>query len=159
MKRRKIPLETFWIGAAVGVCLGVPLATLAIYALPRVFGVGEAESSMGRIARLSVIFAGFPAFLAGGGVARLVAHRYAERVAKGTLGADLAVGAAAGALAGIGTVVLTAVPVGGMPEIPLAWLWVIAVGAISGALTGSAIGVLIGVRMRRRPRQEEARPS
>ncbi len=151
---RKTPRWTFSIGGAVGVALGVPLASLTLLALLSAVGTGDADAGLTRIVRLSVIFAGLPAFLSGGGVARLVAHRLAEG-APGMRRA-LPIGVAAMAAAGAGLEILTAVPVGGMPDDRIAWLGVAGTGAISGALTGLAIAALVGMRVARHHRPEEA---
>jgi hypothetical protein len=138
----------------VGLALGIPLAALTLFALLSSMGPHDADSGLGRIARMAGIFAGFPAFLAGGGVARLIAHRLAEGGSGTRRG--LFIGALAMAVAGAGIEVLTAVPVGGMPPESAAWAAVVGAGAISGAITGLAIGALVGMRVARHQGPKEA---
>ena len=77
MAQRKTPRGTFWIGGAVGLALGLPLLSMLLYAIAAGVGVGDPATSIDRIGRIALAFAGFPAFLTGGGVARLAAHRTA----------------------------------------------------------------------------------
>src|SRR5688572_3205202 len=144
---RKTPRWTFLIGGSVGLALGVPLASLTLFVLEHLISPPDAAFGLGRIARLSAMFAGFPAFLSGGGAARLVAHRLAEGSSEPRRA--LLLGAAAMAVAGSGILVLTAVPSGAMPDTSLAWASVVGAGAISGGLTGLAIGALIGMKVKR----------
>lgn len=155
MKLRKIPRGTFWIGglSAVAVCL--PLTALALLAVAQRLHVGAADATEWQAVTFAAIFAGLPTFLCGGGVARLVAHRLAESSApsarRGLILAAIAMG-----VGGVGTAILTAVPLGGLPEKPAAW-WPIAVaGLAAGAATGLAIGLLIGGRTLRHRRRLEA---
>jgi hypothetical protein len=153
VRLRKVPRGTFLVGGLIAVALGLPLVSVALLGLARVAGIGDPESPLDRIALLSAIFAGFPAFLSGGGVARLAAHRLAEvRFAGGAvppLSRALVIAALAMGAAGIGIAVLTAVPIGGMPEEPPLWAIVAAAGLVAGAITGVAIGLLVGMRQRR----------
>jgi hypothetical protein len=157
MKVRKIPRGTFWIGGLSAVALGLPLTTLALHVLAGRVLIGRTEVLEVQIGILALIFAGLPAFLTGGGVARLVAHRLAER---DPLGGGrlvpvraLAVGAAAMALCGVGLMLLTVVPLGGLPERPVKWWPLGAAGIGIGIVTGLAIAVLVGARTQRWRRQ------
>src|SRR5262249_46548459 len=109
MKPRKIPRGTFWIGGLAALALGLPLTTLALAFLAERLHIGRPDATQAQIGLMAAIFAGLPAFLTGGGVARLVAHRLAEspapRVWRGLVLAVLAM-----ALGGIGIMVLAAVP-------------------------------------------------
>lgn len=155
MKLRKIPRGTFWIGglSAVAVCL--PLTALALLAVAQRLHVGAADSTEWHALTFAAIFAGLPTFLCGGGVARLVAHRLAESSAPSPR-RGLVLGAIAMGLGGVGTAILTAVPLGGLPEKPATW-WPIAVaGLVAGGATGLAIGLLVGARTLRHRRRLEA---
>ncbi len=157
MKLRKIPRGTFWIGglAAVAVCL--PLTALGLLAVAQRLHVGAADATEWQAFTFAAIFAGIPTFLVGGGVARLVAHRLAESEAPSARRA-LVVGAIAMGIGGVGTAILTAVPLGGLPEKPAGW-WPIAVaGLVAGVATGLAIGFLVGARTLRHRRRLEAAP-
>jgi hypothetical protein len=145
MKARKIPRGTFWIGGLAGVALGLPLTTLALSFLAERMHVGRPDATEAQIATLAAAFAGLPAFLTGGGVARLVAHRLAESPAPSAW-RGLATGAAAMALGGVGLMILVAVPLGGLPEKAASWWPLGAAGAAVGAVVGLAIAVLVGGR-------------
>jgi hypothetical protein len=82
-------------------------------------------------------------------VARLVAHRMAERPDSG-LGRAVARAAAAMGFAGIGLALICAVPLGVLPEEPKYWWPLAIVGAVAGTVTGVAVAVLAGMRQRRR---------
>ena len=139
MAMGKPPRGTFWIGGAVGLALGLPLLSLMLLLAARVLAVGDPTNGLDRIGRMALAFAGFPAFLTGGGVARLAAYR-----PRALLAGTLAMGAA-----GIGLAYLTAVPLGGMPEDPIRWAWLALAGLTSGAVTGLAIAGLVETRHRR----------
>jgi hypothetical protein len=153
MKVRKIARGTFWIGALVTVALGLPLTAIALRALARRAGIGDPEAGLEHILALAAVFAGFPSWLAGGGVARLVAHRMTEREV--SVRRSLIPGCAAMTAVGMGMAVLTAVPLGGMPERPLRWLPVFLVGAVVGAVVGVAVGILVAMRQRRHIEKEQ----
>lgn len=148
MKVRKIPRGTFFIGGLACVALCLPLTTLAMQLLGRRFGLLRADAS---IPLLALVFAGLPAFLTGGGVARLVAHRLAEEPS----GHAWTTAAAPMAIAGVGLLLLTAVPTGGLPEKPAQW-WPLGVaGLLAGFVTGVAIALLVGPRTLRYRRRME----
>jgi hypothetical protein len=145
---RKIPRGCFWIGGLLGVALGLPLTTLALTALAERMRFGRLDATQAQIGILALIFAGLPAFLTGGGVGRLVAHRIAE-APKPSTGRAVGIGALAMAAGGIGIAVLCAVPLGGLPDRSTRWWPLAAAGALCGALCGAAIGVLVGARVLR----------
>lgn len=153
MATRKVARGTFWLGGTVGVALGLPLLSMALYALGQVTEEREAALPLYHIVTYAFLFAGVPAGIAGGGVARLAAHRSAERAHES--GQPLAMtratllAAAAMAVSGAGLAVLVAVPLGGMPESSLAYLPLCGAGMGAGALTGLAIGWLASTRQRR----------
>jgi MFS family permease len=160
VKLRKIPRGTFWLGglAGVGVCL--PLTTLALVALAQRFHVGpqaSGDAAEADVALFAAIFAGLPTFLAGGGVARLVAHRLAESKAPSSR-RGLVIAAIAMGIAGIGAALLTAVPLGGLPENPRAWWPILVAGLVAGFVAGIAIGLLVAGRTIRHRRRLEAAP-
>lgn len=140
MQPGKIPRGTFWIGAFCGLTLGVPLLTLAI-------APGERGVPLEAVLFHAAVFAGLPALVTSGGVARLVAARLAERDRPPTVRAALAVGAPVMTLAGVGLGVLVLVPLG--PPAPATWGPMLAGSAAAGLATGAAVAVLVGVRQGR----------
>lgn len=148
-KVRKIPRFTFLMGGAAALAVGVPLLAAALAILARTAGVGDPATGLERLTRLAYVFAGFPAFLSGGGAARLAAHRAAESGAVGWR-LPLVAGAASMGLAGAALAYLVAVPAGGMPEEPVRWIGAGVAGLLAGALTGLGIGALVALRQRRR---------
>jgi hypothetical protein len=148
MKLRKIPRGTFWVGGLAAVALAEPLLAVGIYGLTQRLHFGPRAVSLDEIFWISLIFSGIPAWLVGGGVARVVAHRSVER-SDMTLGKALALGAVTLGVGGIGLAVLAAVPLGVLPDDPRQWAPIGAVGALAGALTGLAVTVLVALRQRR----------
>src|SRR5688572_28357643 len=78
MKLRKVPRGTFWIGGLASQAMSVPLLALGIHAVSEPLGLSRRPAPLDQTFWISLAFAGIPAFVAGGGVARLVAHRLAE---------------------------------------------------------------------------------
>ena len=148
MKVRKIPRGTVWIGGLASVALCVPLLTLALHGLGDRLGLSRNPAPLDRTFWISLVFAGLPAFAAGGGVARLVAHRLAEQPHL-RLRAAVWRGGATMAVAGIGLAILAGVPAGVLGEHPLHWLPYAIAGLAAGAVTGVAISVLAALRQRR----------
>ena len=126
--QRPPPPGGFLKGALLGFVAVIPALAAAIYALSR-FGIGDGASSYQRIVGFVAIFAGLPTVLSAGGVGRVAAHQ-------GVRAAALAFAAA-----GAGLVLLGAIPLGGLPEDPLQWLWLCFAGAVMGAMLGAVIGL------------------
>lgn len=147
----KVPRWTFFYGGLVAVLLGVPLLAVAIRWMARVLLVGDSTKPLDEVLVLAAVFAGIPALVTGGGVARLVSHRTAEK--QGGSGSIpwrvLVEGTLAMGFAGAGLAFLVAVPLGGMPEAPLEWAKIAVVGLVVGLLIGLASGGLALVRTRR----------
>ena len=123
----------------VALVLGLPLLATTVYLLGQL-GICSAESFR-RDLRFTALFAGLPALLTAGGVGRLAARRVIDG---GQLMASLRTGAITYATASMGLIVLVAVPIGGLPEEPLRWSWLLVAGATSGALVGAVIGLWAG---------------
>jgi uncharacterized membrane protein YbhN (UPF0104 family) len=147
MKLRKIPRGTFLLGGLGAVALSVPLLSIGIYTLTQELGWGPKVASLDDIFWISLIFSGFPALVVGGGVARLVAHRCAEQDL--SLPRALILGALTLGLGGIGLALVTALPLGALPEDPRHWSPLGGVGLLAGALTGLALSILVALRGRR----------
>ncbi len=143
MQPGNIPSGTFWIGASCGLLLGVPLLTLAIAA-------GQHGVPVDVVLSHAAIFAGFPAAITTGGVARLIAARLAEGDRPPTVGRALAVGVPVMTVAGGGLGVLVLIPLG--PPAPSGWGPMLAASAAAGLATGAAVAVLVGMRQRRHTR-------
>ncbi|MSP16070.1 MAG: hypothetical protein EXR73_05560 [Myxococcales bacterium] len=155
---RKVPRATFLLGALIGLA-APPLVGVALLLLARTVGIGDAASTAERNAHFALLFAGLPALLSGGGVARLVAHRLAERAGPPRLRTALALGVSAMALASIGLAILTAVPLGELPEEPLGFAPIAAAGLVAGMLPGATIGLITLLRQRRHQALRAAPPS
>jgi hypothetical protein len=127
-------------GAVLGLVLLIPLAALAVYLL-RLVGVGEPGATYTRVVGFVAVFAGLPAVLTAGGVAR-VAARLAVARGRGrkwsVFGAVLHT-----AVTGAGLVILTLVPLGEVPAGRDRWLWILGLGAAAGAIGGLVIGLWV----------------
>jgi len=130
----------FALGAAIGFVVGLPAFSAAVYLLS-LAGLGDTGRSYADVLRLALIFAGAPIVLTAGGVGR-VAARAADR---GAL-APLRAGASVMAVAGVGLIILVALPVGGLPDSWPPWLWYLPAGGVTGAAVGAAIGAVVGNR-------------
>ncbi len=130
----------FALGAAVGFVVGLPAFSATIFLLS-LAGLGDTSRSYPDVLRLALLFAGLPIVLTAGGVAR-VAARAADR---GGLAAVRA-GATVLAVAGVGLVILVALPVGGLPDHWPLWLWYLPAGSVTGAAVGAAVGAVVGTR-------------
>jgi hypothetical protein len=122
--------------------------TLAIHALADRLALSRDPAPLDRTFWISLAFAGVPALVAGGGVARMVAHRLAENPHLG-LRAALWRGGSAMAVCGVGLAVLAGVPAGVLGERLLGWIPYGLAGLLAGAVTGVAISVLAALRQRR----------
>ena len=148
MQQRKIPKGTFWIGAFCGAVLGIPLLTLML-------SVFEPRVSLSIIFFHAAGFAGVPALVTTGGVARWIAHRLADGDRPPSVGLALRISAPALAVAGAGWAILVLIPLG--PPVPLSWGPAIVGGAAAGIVTAAAMTVLVGVRQKRHT--EESPPA
>lgn len=145
---RVISRLTFWLGGLAAVAVGPALVSVALGILARKGGLGAPHAAEDTRLFVALGYAGLPAFVTGGGVARMVAHRRSEEGAAARFWRDVARGAGAMALAGIGLAVLTAVPLGGLPIEARRWAPLILVGIVCGVPTGLAVAALASVRQR-----------
>lgn len=159
-QHKKTPRLTFWLGGFVTATFGLTCLSIALRILARGAHVGDPAMPLETLLATAAIFAGVPALLTGGGVARLVAHRAEEHGGAGSpsLTRAMLTGAGAMAIGGTGLAFLVAVPLGGMPERPLAWLPLAGAGAAAGIVTGLALGVLVGQRQRRHHQKRQEAP-
>ena len=145
---RVISRLTFWLGGLAAIAVGPPLISVALGILARKSGLGDPHAAEDTRLFVALGYAGLPAFVTGGGVARLVAHRRYEEGSGARLWRDIARGAGAMALAGIGLAVLTAVPLGGLPIEAARWAPLLLVGIACGVPAGLAVAALASVRQR-----------
>jgi len=153
---QKPPLRSagaFWRGALAGIAVAIPLVIATEFLLSRT-GFGDPEGSFGRIVRFALFFTALPAALSAGGVARVALHAAARQPKDRTVAAIKA-GAAAFAPAGVGLLLLTAIPLGRLPEQPWRWLWLAVAGALAGALAGAVIGRVALFAMNREETDDE----
>ncbi len=136
-EERRVHRLTFWVGAGIALGITLPLTCLAMALLARAGVVGPQPGL--RLARFALIFATLPALLAGGGAARLAAHRALEVPGYRVVRTAFAHATPAMAIAGAGLMTLIGVPLGGMPEEPWTWSLLAAAGAVCGVPAGAAI--------------------
>jgi hypothetical protein len=150
------PLRTFVYGFAVGLAAALPLVIVALFVLSRV-GIGDPTSSFSRIARFAYAFSGLPAAITCGGVARSIAAR-ALRLRDPTFRGAALAGAIGLAPAGAGLLLIAALPLGRLPEEPLAWAWLAVAGGLAGALGGvvTARAALLALAVTDRARRPRA---
>lgn len=95
-----------------------------------------------RILRLTAVFAGIAAILTAAGIGRLAAHASVEK--NGGRRRAMQVARRAHAAASAGLIIIAAVPHGHLPDRPLMWIVVAAMGALIGLGCGMVIGFVCG---------------
>jgi len=95
-----------------------------------------------RILRLTTLFAGIAAVFTAGGIGRLAAYASIEK--HGGRRRAMWVGARAHAAAGVGLIMIAAVPHGHLPLTKMGWLALPAMGAVVGAVCGAIVGAVCG---------------
>lgn len=142
------PPRGFWLGALFGLVLVTPLYALLA------FGLGHlqylAMHSLEALLGYSAAFVALPAAITAGGIGRLVVRRVLAgaplRRAVRTAAANLSV-------AGVGLVILVALPAS--PTADTSSWWVIAIaGALTGALAGAVLGMVAGATAKAWKREE-----
>ncbi len=136
-EERRVHRLTFWVGCGIGLAVALPLTCFAFVVLARAGVVADQPGV--RLARFALIFAGLPAALAGGGAARLAAHRVLEVPGYRVVRTAFASATPAMVIAGAGLVILIGVPLGGMPEESWRWSFLALAGAVAGIFPGLAI--------------------
>ncbi|HEX4452711.1 MAG TPA: hypothetical protein VH143_17665 [Kofleriaceae bacterium] len=102
------------------------------------------------VIRLTAVFAGIAAVLTAAGIGRIAAQASIEQVGRGdeiSLGGRRHaawIAARTHAVAGIGLLVIAAIPQGHVPQHHAGWLAMIPIGALVGAACGAAIGIVCG---------------
>jgi hypothetical protein len=132
----ELPRGAFMKGVAIGAGIHVPLLFGTLWLLLPL----HLRDQMGfeKVLFLVATFAGIPAALTAGGVARVC--RQAALLPSKLKFLPVRLGATHFAIAGIALLFLAAIPVGAIPETVLGILWMGAVGAMAGALSGALIG-------------------
>lgn len=133
------PPFAFFKGALVGALIVVPAVAVTAFALSRL-GFGDRWAPLIKFLRMAVLFAGLPTVFSSGGVGRLAA-RAAVDVRGGGVRRAMRRAAWTEAAVGAGAVLLTAIPMGRLPDDPHGWVAL----AVGGALAGACCGVIIGV--------------
>ena len=150
-KAAMAPRWAFWRGVVVGLTLGVPAVAAATWLVAHHL---EAPNVLGfdRSLLFACIFAGLPAMVTGGGVARVAARRSIRYAQESPMRAVTQASMAAArnyAVAGIAHVFLTAIPLGLLSSNRPQWVWWITAGALQGAMVGAVIGLWVGHRPQR----------
>ncbi|MBV8758730.1 MAG: hypothetical protein JO257_15695 [Deltaproteobacteria bacterium] len=135
------PRWAFFKGLLTGAVIEVPALAAGVWMLGRL-GVGNRHAPFMHLLRLTAVFAGVAAVLTAAGVGRLAAHASIDKI--GGRRHAVVVAARAHAVAGVGLLLIAAIPHGHLPNRGPLWLWIPVVGAAIGAACGSAIGVVCG---------------
>jgi hypothetical protein len=121
----------FWRGASIGLVVGVPLTAATVVVLARL-GFGDAQATLGTVLEHALLFAGMPAMVVSGGIARLAARTDGPSA--------LRTAALCAWPAAIGWLLLTVLPLGSLPEAAPTWSWLVPAGLVPGTVTGALIG-------------------
>ena len=136
------PRWGFFKGLITGAVIEVPALAAGVWLLARL-GVGDPGAPFMHVLRLAAVFAGTAALLTAGGVGRLAAHASVDKIGGGRKRA-VAVAARAHAAAGVGLLLIAAIPAGGMPGHSWKWLAYPCTGALVGAACGAVVGLVCG---------------
>jgi hypothetical protein len=121
-----------------GAAIEVPLVASAVWILAQL-GVGNPEVPFVQVVRFTALFAGLAALFTAGGIGRLAAYAFVDGGRKRAV----FVAARAHAAAGVGLVIIAAIPHGHMPDkYDRLWLAYPLAGVIAGILAGMVIGVV-----------------
>ena len=134
------PRWGFFKGFITGAAVEIPAIASAVWVLAHWFGLGDPAVPFMRIVRLTAIFAGIAAVFTAGGIGRLAAYASVEG---GRLRAMWVAGRAH-AFAGVGLVVIAAIPHGHFTDRSWHWLAYPIVGLVTGGLCGALIGAVCG---------------
>jgi hypothetical protein len=117
----------------------VPALAVGVWALSRL-GVGDRHAPFMHLLRLTAVFAGVAAVLTAAGVGRLAAYASIDKIGGRRHAAFVA--ARAHAVAGMGLLLIAAIPHGHLPDRGPLWLWIPVVGLAIGAVCGAVIGLV-----------------
>jgi hypothetical protein len=143
------PRWGFLKGLCVGAVVEVPAFAASVWLLGRL-GASDPDAGFTRLFRLTAVFAGIAAVLTAAGIGRIAAQASVAQVSRGD---EVAIGgrrhamwiaARTHAVAGIGLLIIAAIPQGHLPDHHARWLIMVPVGTLAGAVCGLAIGVVCG---------------
>ena len=135
------PRWAFFKGLLAGAVIEVPLVATGVWLLARL-DIGDGDATFMRILRMTALFAGIAAVLTAAGIGRLAAHASIDKI--GGRRHAIWIAARAHAAAGAGLVLIATIPHGNLPEQPIGWLAIPAVGAVIGAACGALLGAICG---------------
>ena len=128
----------FWKGLLTGAAIEIPALSATVWLLAR-FGVGNPDAAFMQIMRLTTVFAGIAALFTAGGIGRLAAH-----AAPAGRRRAVWVASRAHAMAGIGLVIIAAIPLGHVPVKATGFIPIAFAGLLCGAACGALIGLVCG---------------
>lgn len=135
------PRWGFSKGFLTGLVIEIPIIAAMVWCLAQV-GIGDASVGFARDLRFTAVFAGIAAVFTAGGIGRLAAWASIEH--GGGRKRAVFVAARAHALAGVGLVIIAAIPHGHLPEAHWRWGYLAIGGLVAGAACGAMIGVVCG---------------
>src|SRR5262249_12290028 len=135
------PRWGFFKGLMTGAVIEVPALAAGVWLLAR---LGASDPSVGfmRLVRLTAVLAGIAALLTAGGIGRVAAYASIDKI--GGRRHAVFVAARAHAAAGVGLVIIAAIPQGHLPDHLRGWIVMPVVGALVGAACGATIGLVCG---------------
>jgi hypothetical protein len=140
---REIPVAkprwAFFKGFLMGAAIEVPLLATTVWLLARL-GIGDPDVSFMRFMRLTTVFCGIAALFTAGGIGRLAAQGTVDGGRKRAV----FVAMRAHAAAGVGLLIIAAVPHGHLPVTPWEWVLLASAGLVPGAVCGVIIGFVCG---------------
>ena len=142
------PPNAFLKGAVIGLILLIPLTALAVYVLGRL-DIGDPQASYYSVIAFVAVFAGLPAIITAGGIGRAAAGALVRPGDRGGPSASTRVSTLYAALTTVGLVLLSVVPLGAVPTAVGTWIWIIALGGLTGALGGFVLGLWVGYGSRK----------
>lgn len=137
-----VPPHAFLKGAVFGLVVLVPLTALAVYALEWL-GIGDARASYYTVIGFVAVFAGVPAIITTGGIGRTSASALVSPGKRGGPAGAIRVAVIHTAVAEIGFIILSVVPLGEVPTATDHWAWIITAGVLAGAVGGFALGLWV----------------
>jgi len=135
------PRWGFFKGFLTGLVIEVPIIAAAVWCLAQL-GFGNPDVGYMELLRFTTVFAGVAAAFTAGGIGRLAAFASVEKGGGRKRAAFVA--ARAHAMAGVGLVVIAAIPHGHLPEVRWHWLALAGGGLVAGAVCGAIIGLVCG---------------
>ena len=136
-----VPRWGFFKGLLTGLVIEIPIIAAAVWVLAQL-GIGDRDVGFMRLLRFTTVFAGVAAVFTAAGIGRLAAYASVEKSGGRKRAAFVA--ARAHALAGVGLVLIAAIPHGHLPNVRWHWIYIGGVGLVAGAVCGAIIGFVCG---------------